>query len=49
MRLFRSRRLYVCNGCKARVFALREEVEAANWQATTLIKPYLPTSSDEPR
>jgi hypothetical protein len=49
MRLFKSRRLYVCNVCKARVFAIREEVETAHWHKTTLIKTYLPTSSYEPR
>lgn len=47
MRVFRSRRLYVCTGCNARVFARQREVEIANWKAATLREPYLPTASDE--
>lgn len=49
MRLFRSRRLYVCKNCNARVFAIQSQVEVANWQAATLLKPYLPTASDDLR
>ncbi len=49
MRLFKSRRLYVCNSCNAPVFAIQRDVEVANWQAATLLKPYLPTVSDDLR
>ena len=35
MRLFSSRRLFQCDMCHAKVFAVQSEIDSLNWQTAT--------------